>query len=196
MCGFITGVFGACALPDPACLPAHLAGPHPFLQALLPQVPETFNSLSFPCISGSRTSLCGNPPSQTLSLDVFLGPPLSQSFAIRTPTSSTATASESPEIAAPGPPSRGVPPRFWVSNDRRLTTRTFQLSVFSVRGWRQNLTDLPLVAVGPRASYLTSLTLGFLIVEGIDTHRVAAWIEQDKAEAAPAPWVLFGPSLQ
>ena len=47
------------------------------------------------------------PPSQTLSLDVFLGPPLSQSLAIRTPTSSTATASESPEIAAPGPPSWG-----------------------------------------------------------------------------------------
>lgn len=79
------------------------------------------------------------------------------------------------------------PPHFWVSNVRRLTTRTFQLSVFLVRGWRQNLTDLPLVAVGPGASYLTSLTLGFLIVEGIDTHRVAAWIERDEAEAAPAP---------
>ena len=56
-----------------------------------------------------------------------------------------------------------------------------------MRGWRQNLTDLPLVAVGPRANYLTSLTLGFLILEGIDTHRVAVWIERDKAEAAPAP---------
>ena len=60
-----------------------------------------------PASLGHGPAFTAIPPSQTLSLDVFLGPPLSQSFAIRTPTSSTATASESPEIAAPGPPSRG-----------------------------------------------------------------------------------------
>lgn len=181
MCGFITGVFGACTLPGPVCLLVHLAGA-PLSPSFAAPGPGDFLTVCLsPASLGQGPAFPAIPP----SLDVFLGPPLSQSLAIRTPTSSTATASESPEIQVLHPEVN--PPHFWVSNVRRLTTRTFQLSVFLVRGWRQNLTDLPLVAVGPRASFLTSLTLGFLIVEGIDTHRVAAWIERDKAEAAPAP---------
>ena len=151
------------------------------------------NRLPSPCVSGTRTSLPGAAAHPVLVLE----PPAPSSALLSLPTSGraqtlfTACASESRETASPDLAFLGESTTFVSDVDRRFTRLPPR-----VGGPRQNLTDLPWISCGTQGTLLHVSSLGFLIVHGMDTHRLQRMWNEIRRRLRRLSAVLLGSPWQ